>query len=121
MERLLVTSSKCDDIYNFQSVDKTIKVDFKEFEKKLGIRIVEAGVSSGCYHVVDALFSFYMKGSLNKFKDLPLIFETNVQKPDKVKRKLLCFGTCVRKYKKEWDYLSECHPNAGKCNGFLQN
>ena len=85
-------------------------MDFKEFEKKLGVRIVEAGVSSGCYHVVDALFSFYMKRSLNKFKDLPLIFETNVQKPDKVKRKLLCFGTCVRKYKKEWDYLSECHP-----------
>ncbi len=89
---------------------KIIKMDFKEFEKKLGMRIVESGACSGCRHVVETLLSYYMKNDLDTMKDCTLIFEQNVKMPANVKGKLVCFGTCARKYREQGDYLPGCPP-----------
>ena len=89
---------------------KTLKVDFEEFEKKLGIKIIEDGACSGCNHVIDTLLSAYMKKSLGLLKGHTLIFGQTVKVPPRVEGKLLCLGACTRKYKNEGHYFPGCPP-----------
>ena len=62
-----------------------LQLDFEEFEKKLGIKIHEAGACSGCRQVVETLLNNYLKDNLEVLKDHTLIFGQTVKVPPKVK------------------------------------
>jgi uncharacterized protein (DUF362 family) len=110
----------CSDLSNIDVVGKAIaevrrpfkiaKIDLKEFEKKLGIQVVESGACSGCRQVVDSLFSYYMKNDLDIFRDRTIVFGQNVKLPSKIKGKLILFGPCTKKYRGQGDYMPGCPP-----------
>ncbi len=87
-----------------------LRLDFEEFEKKLGIKIHEAGACSGCRQVVETLLNNYLKGKLDVLKDHTLIFGQTVKAPSKIKGKLLSFGSCTKQYKSQGGYIPGCPP-----------
>jgi uncharacterized protein (DUF362 family) len=87
-----------------------LRLDFKEFEKTLGIRIHEAGACSGCRQVIETLLNNYLKGNLEVLRDHTMIFGQTVKKLPEVRGKLLCFGSCTKKYKSLGGYIPGCPP-----------
>jgi uncharacterized protein (DUF362 family) len=110
----------CDDLTNIDVVGKAIeevvrpfkiaKIDLKEFEKKLGIQVIESGACSGCRQVVDSLFTYYMKNNLDVFKDRTIVFGQNVKLPSRTRGKPILFGPCTKKYRDKGDYMPGCPP-----------
>lgn len=110
----------CNNLSNIDVVGKTIaevkhpfkvvKVDFKEFEKKYGIRIIESGACTGCRHMVSALIAYYIKGNVDVLKDCTIIFGQNIKMPSDVKGRLICLGACTKKYKDQGEYVPGCPP-----------
>jgi len=90
---------------------KRIQLDFETYRKK-GIEIYEAGACSGCHHIVEALLVDYLKkeDKIDLLKGHTLIFGQTVKPPKKIKKKLLNFGLCTKKYKDQGEYIPGCPP-----------
>jgi uncharacterized protein (DUF362 family) len=89
---------------------KRIQLDFEAFKKE-GIEIYEAGACSGCRQVIETLLVDRLKGNLNLLKGYTLIFGQTVEIPKNIRGKLLCFGSCTRKYKDQGEYIPGCPPH----------
>jgi hypothetical protein len=70
----------------------------------------EEGACSGCRQVVETLINNYFKGNLHVLQQYTLIFGQTVRVPEKIKGRLLSFGTCTRKYRRLGEYIPGCPP-----------
>jgi uncharacterized protein (DUF362 family) len=87
-----------------------LSLDIEKYEREYGIRFHESGACSGCRQTIYTLLNNYMKGNLNLLKDYTVIYGQTVKPPEKIKGKLLNFGTCTRNYRNRGDYIPGCPP-----------
>jgi uncharacterized protein (DUF362 family) len=98
---------------------RAIRLDFEAFKKE-GIEIWEAGACSGCRQVIETLLVDRLKGNLSLLKGYTLIFGQTVEIAKNIRAKLLCFGSCTRKYKDRGEYIPGCPPHPFDFIEYLQ-
>jgi uncharacterized protein (DUF362 family) len=87
-----------------------LHVDYGKYERELGIEIHESGACSGCRKVMNTLLNNHLKGNYEVLRNLTLIFGQTVKVPQRIKGKLLNFGSCTKKYRELGDYIAGCPP-----------